>query len=262
MPHPNQITQAHLMRLPGTPESPQLLDVRLAEDIARDPRIIPTSRLIPHDHELSTSTARTEVICARGRKLSEAVAALRRTTGIPTEVLEGGAEIWAEAGLPIVPLANLPPGNLWVTRHRPKINCTACLWLIRRFIAPYSGFLCVAPAEVPAVAERFNATTFDSEDTLYSDRGDHSGFDTVPDLCGLQTEAPQRLARVIRARGTDRHDLSPQAAGLLTISVGLSRQFRDDLEQRATGMILYDAPYRWARDGHDESHDWPAGRTQ
>jgi hypothetical protein len=27
-------------------------------------------------------------------------------------------------------------------------------------------------------------------------------------------------------------------------------------------MTLYDALYRWARDGHDETHDWPAGRTQ
>jgi hypothetical protein len=23
-------------------------------------------------------------------------------------------------------------------------------------------------------------------------------------------------------------------------------------------MVLYDALYRWARDGHEEGHDWPA----
>ena len=114
---------------------------------------------------------------------------------------------------------------------------------------------------MPAVAERFNATPFDIEGVLWSHRGDTCTFDTMLTEWGLQTEALQRLALVIRAADTDRHDLSPQAAGLLAISVGLSRQFRDDLAQLAVGLTLYDALYRWARDGHDETHDWPAGRT-
>ena len=56
--------------------------------------------------------------------------------------------------------------------------------------------------------------------------------------------------------------LAPQAAGLLALSVGLSRMFRDDLQQLEVGMTLYDALYRWARDGFDEGHDWPEGRAQ
>ena len=79
---------------------------------------------------------------------------------------------------------------------------------------------------------------------------------------GLASDALHRLALVVRAADTDRHDLSPQAAGLLAISVGLSRQYRDDLDQFQAGMALYDALYRWARDGHEEGHDWPAGRAQ
>ena len=55
--------------------------------------------------------------------------------------------------------------------------------------------------------------------------------------------------------------LAPQAAGLLAVSVGLSRQYRDDHENLEAGITLYDALYRWARDGFDESHDWPTGRT-
>ena len=51
------------------------------------------------------------------------------------------------------------------------------------------------------------------------------------------------------------------AAGLLALSVGLSRQFRDDLAQLEAGMLLYDAFYRWARDGFGEGHDWPQGRA-
>ena len=48
--------------------------------------------------------------------------------------------------------------------------------------------------------------------------------------------------------------------GRLAVSVGLSRQYRDDLAQLEAGMAVYDALYRWARDGYDEGHDWPAGR--
>ncbi|MFZ1662897.1 MAG: chromate resistance protein ChrB domain-containing protein, partial [Paracoccaceae bacterium] len=69
-----------------------------------------------------------------------------------------------------------------------------------------------------------------------------------------------RLSLVVRGADTDRHDLSAQSAGLLAISVGLSRQYRDDLAQLEAGMAVYDALYRWARDGFDEGHDWPAAR--
>lgn len=74
------------------------------------------------------------------------------------------------------------------------------------------------------------------------------------------TLSPAQLSRLIGTPDTDRHDLAPQAAGLLAISVGLSRQYRDDLAQLEAGMVLYDALYRWARDGFAEGHDWPATR--
>jgi hypothetical protein len=46
----------------------------------------------------------------------------------------------------------------------------------------------------------------------------------------------------------------------LAMSVGLSRLYRDDLEQLEAGMHLYDALYRWARDGSEERHTWPTGK--
>ena len=265
MPQPNQITPAQLMRLIGTPECPALIDVRLPEDLAHDPRLVPGSFPLSHDQcdpaPVRLRGQRVVVICAKGRKLSEGAAALLRLQGIAAEVLEGGSVGWAAANLPMVPIPSLPTTNLWVTRHRPKIDRIACPWAIRRFIDPTARFLFVAPAEVPAVAERFNAIPFDIEGVKWSHRGETCTFDTMLAEWGLQTEALLRLALVVRAADTDRHDLSPQAAGLLAISVGLSRQFRDDLEQLAVGMMLYDALYRWARDGHEESHNWPAGRT-
>jgi hypothetical protein len=157
----------------------------------------------------------------------------------------------------MIPAANLPATNLWVTRHRPKIDRIACPWLIRRFVDPSAQFLFVSPTEVADVAERFNATAFDIEGTFWSHRGDGCTFDTMIAEWKLASPALDRLALVVRAADTDRHDLSPQAAGLLAISVGLSRLYRDDLSQLEAGMGVYDALYRWARDGYDEGHDWP-----
>jgi rhodanese-related sulfurtransferase len=263
---PNQITPAQLMRLIGTPDAHLILDVRLPEDVAADPRLIPGSTRLPHTAfnpaPDNLRGHRVIVTCLRGRKLSEGAAALLRTQGIAAETLEGGIEAWAAAGLPMIPITALSPTNLWVTRHRPKIDRIACPWLIRRFIDATARFLFVAPAEVPAVAERFDATPFDIEGVAFSHRGEGCTFDALLDDFHLHTEALDRLAVVIRAADTDRHDLAPQAAGLLAISVGLSRLYRDDLQQLDAGIALYDALYRWARDGHDEGHDWPAGRSQ
>lgn len=140
MPNPSQITPAHLMRLVGTPECPALIDVRLPEDLALDPRLIPGSFVLSHDQfdpaPPDLAGRRVVIICAKGRKLSEGVAALLRAQTIPAESLEGGSVAWAEAGLPMVPRATVPKTRLWVTRHRPKIDRIACPWLIRRFIDP------------------------------------------------------------------------------------------------------------------------------
>ena len=260
MPQPFAITPAQLSRLIGTPDAPVILDVRLPEDQAALPRSIPASRPIAHDAMHLVSDARVVVTCMAGRKLSEGAAALLRSRGIAAEILEGGTRAWAEAGLPMVPSTALPATRLWVTRHRPKVDRIACPWLIRRWIDPSAEFLFVTPAEVLAVADRFNAIPFDVEGCDFTHAGENCTFDTMLDRFDLHTVALDRLATVIRAADTDTHALSPQAAGLLAVSVGLSRMYRDDLAQLEAGMLIYDALYRWARDGFDEGHDWPAGR--
>jgi hypothetical protein len=75
---------------------------------------------------------------------------------------------------------------------------------------------------------------------------------------GLASEPLSRLATIVRGADTNRHDLAPEAAGLLAASLGLSRMYRDDLKQLDAGMGLYDAYYRWARDAVEEGHDWPS----
>jgi len=65
-----------------------------------------------------------------------------------------------------------------------------------------------------------------------------------------------RLAVIVRGADTARLDLAPQAAGLLAVSLGLSRNFQDDHEMLKHGMVMYDALYAWCREGQDETHTW------
>ena len=193
------------------------------------------------------------------------VAAWLRNEGFPAESLEGGYVAWIGSGLPAVPADKLPPRDakgrtVWVTRERPKIDRIACPWLIRRFVDPNAVFLFVAPAEVPAVAERFSATPFDVENVFWSHRGELCTFDVMVEEFGLATEPLRRLARIVRGADTARLDLEPEAPGLLAASLGLSRMFADDLEQLKAGLTLYDAFYRWCRDATGETHNWPNRR--
>jgi hypothetical protein len=203
------------------------------------------------------------VICQRGLKLSQGVAAwLRHLGAAQAENLEGGFEAWRDAGGMLVNPRHLPQRDaagrtLWVTRARPKVDRIACPWLIRRFVDPAAVFLFVAPSEVLAVADRFGATPFDVEGVFWSHRGESCTFDTMVEEFGLTSDALARLAVIVRGADTARRDLAPEAAGLLAASLGLSRMYRDDLAQLEAGMLLYDAFYRWCRDATAETHNWP-----
>jgi rhodanese-related sulfurtransferase len=270
MSSPNVITPEKLARLIGRPDCPSLIDVCTEEDFACDPRLVPGAVRRSHrdvaEWAPEFAAGRSAVvICQKGLKLSQGVAAWLRHAGVPADSLEGGALGWAAAGLPMVPVDKLPPRDakgrtVWVTRSRPKVDRIACPWLIRRFVDPNAVFLFVLPAEVMGVAERFSATPFDieGEGVFWSHRGERCTFDVMVDEFGLATAPLGRLATIVRGADTARMDLAPEAAGLLAASLGLSRMYADDIEQLAAGMTLYDAFYRWCRDATDETHNWPA----
>jgi hypothetical protein len=109
---------------------------------------------------------------------------------------------------------------------------------------------------VLAVAEKFDATAFDVPGAPWTHAENLCTFDAMLDGLGLKTDALDKMARVIRGADTNNHALAPEAAGLLALSVGLSRAHSDDLEQLKAGLILYDALFRWARDGQGETHEW------
>jgi rhodanese-related sulfurtransferase len=267
MPYPAQITVSQLSRLIGLPNAPVIIDVCVDEDFQLDARLIPSASRHPFDEitELVPSLAgkRVVVSCKKGLKLSQGCASILRDHSIAAEYLDGGNLAWREANQPLVPTNKIPAPNsqgrsIWVTRHRPKIDRIACQWLIRRFVDRNAQFLYVSPSEVLNVAEKFDATPFDVKDVFWSHRGDHCTFDTMIEEFALETEPLKRLATIIRGAATNRHDLAPQAAGLMAASLGLSGMYRDDLPQLDAGMGLYDAFYRWSRDAVSEGHDWPA----
>jgi rhodanese-related sulfurtransferase len=265
------ISSDKLSRLIGTANSPALIDVRTDEDFAADPRLIPGA--VRRSHQDAAAWGKVYsgrsaiVVCQRGLKLSEGAAAWLRHADVEAEALEGGFEAWKAAKLPLVSQSKLPARDaqgrtVWVTRARPKIDRIACPWLIRRFVDPNAVFLFVAPSEVVAVGERFNAVPFDIENTFWSHRGELCTFDVMVEEFGLGTPPLLRLATMVRAADTGRLDLSPEAPGLLAASLGLSRMYDDDLQQLEAGIVLYDAFYRWCRDASGETHNWPTNKAK
>ena len=267
MPSPTEITVQQLARLIGVPGAPVIVDVCIDDDINADPRLIPGShrRDFRKVSEWAQNYRGKSVViaCQKGLKLSQGAAAWLRHEGVDAQSLEGGVMAWSAAGQIMVPAAKLPPRDaqgrtVWVTRARPKVDRIACPWLIRRFIDPNAVFLFVAPAEVAAVADRFQATPFDIDDVYWSHRGETCTFDTMITEFGLASPPLLHLARIVRGADTARPDLAPEAAGLVAASLGASRMFKDDLAQLDAMMLLYDAFYRWCRDATDETHNWPA----
>jgi rhodanese-related sulfurtransferase len=271
MASPFSIKIDKLARLIGTAHAPVIIDVRTPEDFDDDPRLVPASIRRSHkdiaDWAKDFAGKSIVAVCHHGAKLSEGTAAWLRHHGADAVNLEGGFVAWEEAKLPLVPHAKIPLRDAagrshWVTRARPKIDRIACPWLIRRFIDPQAVFLFVAASEVLDVADRFNATAFDVENTHWSHRGELCTFDLMIAEFGLATEPLLHLAKIVRGADTARLDLAPEAPGLLAASLGLSRIYANDLEQLEAGLLLYDAFYRWCRDATDETHNWPSNKAK
>jgi rhodanese-related sulfurtransferase len=268
MPAINAIAADKLVRLLGTPRSPAIIDIRSDAEFAADPRLIPGAVRrsfagVPGWAPTFTNSS-VVVACADGAAAGHGVAAWLRQSGADADVLDGGVTGWANAGHPMLDTAAVPPRDaagrtLWVTRARPKVDRIACPWLIRRFVDPHAMFLFVPAPEVAGVAARMGATPFDIEDegVRWTHRGELCTFDVMVEEFGLgAVDGLARLAVIVRGADTGRPDLVPEAAGLLAISLGLSRMYSDDLEQLDAGIAVYDAFYRWCRDATDETHDW------
>jgi rhodanese-related sulfurtransferase len=256
------ITAAELKSALAGTKPPLVIDVRkppafraaadmIAGALRRDPaRVSSWTRELPR-------ASTVIVYCVHGHEVSQGTATALRALGIAARYLEGGLEEgWKAAG---GELAKKPgdASTRWVTRERPKIDRIACPWLIARFIDPEAEFLYVPPKEVLRVAAEKEAIPYDVPNVAFSHDGELCSFDAFLKTYRLTGDpALAQLAIIVRGADTARLEIAPQAAGLLAVSLGLSRNFKDDHEMLKHGMIVYDALYAWCKEGREEVHTW------
>jgi len=144
----------------------------------------------------------------------------------------------------------------WITRERPKIDRLACPWLIRRFIDPQARIRYVPAAQVLPVAQTEGAIPFDVPGVELTHSGPNCSFDAFLEKYHLDDPALAHLAQIVRAADTDTLEKSPQAPGLLAISLGLGENIQDDQELLKAGLLIYDALFSWCRSLSGERHGW------
>ena len=258
-----------LLRRFGTPAMPVLVDVRRREAYEKADTVIPTAQW--RDHKAAAEWARAlapgreaVVYCVHGQQVSESAAAVLRAAGVAAFYLERGFEAWRAAGGPLLARAALqryrPDGpSQWVTRESPRIDRLACPWFVRRFVDPEAKFHYVSPKQVSAVAAETGAVAYDIAEPgiEFSHDGPRCSFDAFVKNFGIRDPALDRVAEIIRGADTSRHDLAPQCAGLLAITLGLGAIEGDDHALLERAMPLYDGLYGWARYAAAETHGWP-----
>lgn len=249
------VTAAALKQSLSQAFPPLVIDVRRNERFRESPYVIEGALRRDPDKVDSWKgslprAASVVVYCVHGHEVSQNVA-----KALGARYLEGGIEHWREEGGAI---SAKPVGasTRWVTRERPKIDRIACPWLIRRFVDPQAEFLYVPRADVRKVANEAEATPYDVPDVAFSHKGERCSFDAFLERNRLRDPALDELALIVRGADTNRPELAPQAAGLVAISLGLSRLYTNDFEMLEQGMGMYDALYAWCRQGKDEVHTW------
>ncbi len=249
------ITPAALRQALQSSRPPVVIDVRRNERFYEAPDLIAGAlrcdplRIGTLRKRLPPS-AELVVYCVHGHEVSQEAA-----KALGARYLEGGIEAWHKDGGALLGKP-VKSATAWVTRERPKIDRIACPWLVRRFVDPDARFLYVPAADVKRVAAETGAPPYDIPDVAFSHVGEQCSFDAFIRAFNLDHPALDALALIVRGADTARLELAPQCAGLAAISLGLSREFRDDLDMLEHGMVMYDALYAWCREGREELHAW------
>ena len=240
------ISPSALAAVLGRPDAPLILDVRRTERFDPSPSLLPSAVHVAPQDVAGWSRDRLPqsavVYCVYGHGVSQSAAARLREAGWDAHYLLGGIE-GGEPGVDSpallqalnasrAPLIRKRPdlgvagagGSRWITRAQPKIDRIACPWLIRRFIDRDATFFYVPTAEVLDQAMQRQAVAFDIPGAPVSHEGERCSFDALLAAFALKLPALDLLALVVRGADTDRLDLAAPAAGLLAVSLGLSRR--------------------------------------
>ncbi|HEX9125190.1 MAG TPA: chromate resistance protein ChrB domain-containing protein [Methylomirabilota bacterium] len=255
------ITASELEAALAGPQPPLVIDVRkapafraapdmVAGALRRDPAGVASwAKALPRAASVVT-------YCVHGHEVSQNAARALRDLGVSARYLEGGLEEGWKAAGGTLDRKPAEASTRWVTRERPKIDRIACPWLIARFVDQDAEFLYVPPKTVLETAKEKEAIPYDVPDVAFSHDGDLCSFDAFIKHYRLHDPALAQLALIVRGADTAKLDLAPQAPGLAALSLGLSRLFGDDHEMLRHGMVVYDALYRWCKEGQDEVHTW------
>lgn len=139
----------------------------------------------------------------------------------------------------------------WVTRRRPRVNRTATVWIIRRFVDPDAKILFVDPAEVMGIQQREGAIGFDAPGATYPHRDARGrcSFEALAEEHRPDDVALQRLGSIVHgADFADEVSTTPESAGLRTISQGFPLVAPDDHELVEKASFVYDALYASLRE--------------
>jgi rhodanese-related sulfurtransferase len=222
-----------LYRRLGGHSFPLVIDVRKPVAFDGDEQMLPGAVRIEPEHIDSWDPTHARPLvtyCVHGHEVSQGAAAALRARGFHATHLEGGIALWRELGMPLlrkVPSLGVPSESpsRWVTRERPKIDRVACPWLIRRFVDPTAQFLYVPTSQVMTTAERMRAIAYDIPGAPLEHESESCSFDAFLKAFDLHDPALDDLAAIVRGADTGRPQLTPQSAGLLAISLGLSNNF-------------------------------------
>ena len=267
----------------GRADAPLLLDVRREGKFAESRHLIAGALRCAPENVAAFAAAQKalepqrEIVayCVYGHNVSADAVATLRAAGLSASNLAGGMEggedgvdtpqdiaAW-RANRPLTVTKRVDWGvtgeqpSRWITRERPKIDRVACPWLIRRFIDPRAEFFYVPTPQVFREAERLQAVAFDIPGAPVSHEGDQCSFDALLSGFDITDPALATLVRIVRGADTARLDLTPQSAGLLALSLGLSQiHSLDDHAMLEAAMPLYNALYAWCRSAQNEPHSW------
>jgi rhodanese-related sulfurtransferase len=274
------ISPSELLQLLGRPCPPLLLDVRRPAHFATSERLLAGAvYCAPEDvAALARGEPPRDVVayCVYGHNVSEDAVRALRAAGWNARLLQGGIEggkpgedspehiaRWRGTVLPSIRkrpdlgVTGERPSR-WITRARPKIDRIACPWLVLRFVDPRAQFFYVPTEEVFAQAQKLQAVPYDIEGAPITHDWERCSFDALLQAFELREPALDLLATIVRGADTARLDIAPQAAGLLAISLGLSRLHADDHAMLQAALPVYDALYAWCREAQGETHTWKA----
>lgn len=245
MSYTHMIRAEDLLPMIGTSACPNLVDISIEADFAADPFLIPGA--IRHSYSEPGSLlprlrqGSTVIICQKGKKLSQGLAAWLRTEGLDAKYLEGGNVGWrAHPGTLQVSSAALPKpvgdATLWVMAEGPTDDQLACAWLVRRFLDKAARTLFVAPSEVADVAQRYGAAHLEDFATDLAIDGRACRFAGMLMHFNLTCVPLQRIAACLQ-------DRTPDAAGVRIVLMGLRQLNRDDLDLMEASSVIFDALY-------------------